>query len=97
MVTTAEWAANNAAGNYDLTYKDMTRADPIILQTIIDPRSANSSTLATNLYSPQTLPKALELFDAGLTATRSEQRAARKSLWRLAGFADRRRFGIPGL
>ncbi|EKG31699.1 ABC transporter substrate-binding protein [Pseudomonas avellanae] len=75
VVTTAEWAANNAAGNYDLTYNYMTRADPIILQTIIDPRSANSSTLATNLYAPQTLPKALELFDAGLTATRSEQRA----------------------
>ncbi|EPM55505.1 nickel ABC transporter, periplasmic nickel-binding protein [Pseudomonas syringae pv. actinidiae ICMP 19071] len=75
VVTTAEWAANNAAGNYDLTYTYMTRADPIILQTIIDPRSANSSTLATNLYAPQTLPKALDLFDAGLTATRSEQRA----------------------
>ncbi len=75
VVTTAEWAAANAAGNYDLTSTYMTRADPIILQTIIDPRSANSSTLATNLYAPQTLPKALELFDAGLTATRSEQRA----------------------
>ncbi|AHG40887.1 ABC transporter substrate-binding protein [Pseudomonas syringae CC1557] len=75
VVTTAEWAANNASGNYDLTSTYMTRADPIILQTIIDPRSANSSTLATNLYAPETLPKALELFDAGLTATRSEQRA----------------------
>jgi len=75
VVTTAEWAAANAAGNYDLTSTYMTRADPIILQTIIDPRSANSSTLATNLYAPETLPKALELFDAGLTATQSEQRA----------------------
>lgn len=75
VVTTAEWAAANAAGNYDLTSTYMTRADPIVLQTIIDPRTANSSTLATNLYEPQTLPKALELFDAGLTATRPEQRA----------------------
>lgn len=75
VVTTAEWAAANAAGNYDLTSTYMTRADPIILQTIIDPRSANSSTLATNLYAPETLPKALALFDAGLTATESEQRA----------------------
>ncbi|EPF67014.1 ABC transporter substrate-binding protein [Pseudomonas syringae] len=75
VVTTAEWAAANAAGNYDLTSTYMTRADPIILQTIIDPRSANSSTLATNLYAPETLPKALALFDAGLTATQSEQRA----------------------
>ncbi|MBX8484745.1 ABC transporter substrate-binding protein [Pseudomonas cichorii] len=75
VVTTAEWAATNAAGNYDLTFAYMTRADPIVLQSILDPRSANSSTLATSLYEPQTLPKALELFDAGLTATRSEQRA----------------------
>ncbi|AHF67818.1 MULTISPECIES: ABC transporter substrate-binding protein [Pseudomonas] len=75
VVTTAEWAATNAAGNYDLTFAYMTRADPIVLQSILDPRSANSSTLATSLYEPQTLPRALELFDAGLTATRSEQRA----------------------
>jgi len=76
VLTTAEWAAANAAGNYDLTYNYMTRADPIILQTIIDPRSANSSTLATSLYAPETLPKALTLFDAGLTATAPEQRAS---------------------
>ncbi|MBC3951944.1 ABC transporter substrate-binding protein [Pseudomonas folii] len=75
VLTTAEWAAANASGNYDLTSTYMTRADPIILQTIIDPRSANSSTLATNLYAPETLPNALELFDAGLTATQAEQRA----------------------
>ncbi|WP_407316199.1 ABC transporter substrate-binding protein [Pseudomonas sp. nanlin1] len=75
VLTTAEWAAANAAGNYDLTYNYMTRADPIVLQTIIDPRSANSSTLATNLYAAETLPKALALFDAGLTATSSPQRA----------------------
>jgi peptide/nickel transport system substrate-binding protein len=75
VLTTAEWAAANASGNYDLTSTYMTRADPIILQTIIDPRTANSSTLATNLYAPETLPKALALYDAGLTATRAEQRA----------------------
>jgi peptide/nickel transport system substrate-binding protein len=75
VLTTADWAAANAAGNYDLTSTYMTRADPIILQTILDPRSANSSTVATNLYTPQTLPKAQTLFDAGMTATNSEQRA----------------------
>jgi peptide/nickel transport system substrate-binding protein len=75
VLTTADWAAANAAGNYDLTSTYMTRADPIILQTIIDPRTANSSTVATNLYSPQTLPKAQALFDTGMTATSSEQRA----------------------
>jgi peptide/nickel transport system substrate-binding protein len=73
--TKAEWAAANASGNYDLTYTYMTRADPIVLQTILDPRSANSSTLATNAYPPAVLNQAQGLFDTGLTATRSEQRA----------------------
>ncbi|MEQ9726119.1 ABC transporter substrate-binding protein [Pseudomonas sp. WHRI 8822A] len=75
VVTRAEWVTANAQGNYDLTSTYMTRADPIILQTIIDPRTANSSTLATNLYEPQTLERAKALFDAGITATRAEQRA----------------------
>lgn len=76
VVTRAEWVANNSAGNYDLTINYMTRADPIILQTILDPRTANSSTLATNLYEPAVLDKAKGLFDAGITATQSAQRAA---------------------
>lgn len=75
VVTRAEWVANNSAGNYDLTSTYMTRADPIILQTILDPRTANSSTLATNLYAAPTLEKAKGLFDAGITATQSAQRA----------------------
>ena len=76
VVTRAEWTAANAAGNYDLTSTYMTRADPIILQTILDPRSANSSTLATNTYEPSTLPRATALFDAGITATQAAQRAS---------------------
>jgi len=75
VVTRAEWTAANAQGNYDLTSTYMTRADPIILQTILDPRSANSSTLATNTYEPATLNRATALFDAGITATQTEQRA----------------------
>ncbi|TBV02053.1 ABC transporter substrate-binding protein [Phytopseudomonas dryadis] len=75
VLTRAEWVAGNASGNYDLTSSYMTRADPIILQTILDPRTANSSTLATNLYEPQVLEKAKALFDAGITATQSAQRA----------------------
>lgn len=75
VVTRAEWVANNSAGNYDLTSTYMTRADPIILQTILDPRTANSSTLATNLYEPAALDKAKSLFDAGITATQQQQRA----------------------
>ena len=76
VVTRAEWVANNSAGNYDLTINYMTRADPIILQTILDPRSANSATVATNTFEPGALGKAKALFDAGITATQSPQRAA---------------------
>lgn len=76
VVTRAEWVANNSAGNYDLTINYMTRADPIILQTILDPRSANSATVATNTFEPAVLDKAKALFDAGITATQSPQRAA---------------------
>lgn len=75
VVTRAEWIANNSAGNYDLTINYMTRADPIILQTILDPRTANSATLATNIYEPHALDQAKGLFDAGITATQSQQRA----------------------
>jgi peptide/nickel transport system substrate-binding protein len=75
VTTRAEWFANNAAGNYDLTINYMTRAEPIILQTILDPRSANSATVATNTYEPQALEKATALFDTGLTATQPQQRA----------------------
>lgn len=73
--TTAEWFTANAAGNYDLTFTYMTRADPIVLQTILDPRSATSPTLASNAYPAATLNHAETLFDAGLTATASDQRA----------------------
>ncbi len=75
VVTRAEWVANNSAGNYDLTINYMTRADPIILQTILDPRSANSATVATNIFEPQVIDQAKALFDAGITATQSQQRA----------------------
>lgn len=75
VLTRAEWVAGNAAGSYDLTSTYMTRADPIILQTILDPRSANSATLATNTYEPQTLTRAQALFDTGITATNDAQRA----------------------
>ncbi|MFK0096160.1 ABC transporter substrate-binding protein [Pseudomonas sp. NPDC090592] len=75
VLTRAEWVAGNASGNYDLTSTYMTRADPIILQTILDPRAASSATLATNTYEPHTLAQAQTLFDDGITATRDAQRA----------------------
>ncbi|WKN23793.1 ABC transporter substrate-binding protein [Azotobacter vinelandii] len=75
VLTRAERVTANAAGNYDLTSSYMSRADPIILQTILDPRTANSAALASNIYSPQTLERATALFDAGITATAGGQRA----------------------
>lgn len=75
VLTRAEWVAGNASGNYDLTSTYMTRADPIILQTILDPRAANSATMATNAYEPATLEQAQALFDQGLRATADAQRA----------------------
>ncbi|AIR91147.1 ABC transporter substrate-binding protein [Pseudomonas cremoricolorata] len=75
VLTRAEWVAGNASGNYDLTSTYMTRADPIILQTILDPRAANSATLATNTYEPHTLEAVKALFDRGITATADAQRA----------------------
>ncbi|AMA45910.1 ABC transporter substrate-binding protein [Pseudomonas alabamensis] len=75
VLTRAEWVAGNASGNYDLTSTYMTRADPIILQTILDPRAANSATLATNAYAADVLPQAQALFDQGLTARTDPQRA----------------------
>jgi len=75
VLTRAEWVAGNASGSYDLTSTYMTRADPIILQTILDPRAANSATLATNTYEPHVLAKAQGLFDSGITATADPQRA----------------------
>jgi len=75
VLTRAEWVAGNASGNYDLTSTYMTRADPIILQTILDPRAANSATMATNTYEPHTLSKAQALFDSGITAIHDTQRA----------------------
>ncbi|MDO7929295.1 ABC transporter substrate-binding protein [Pseudomonas sp. KFB-139] len=74
VLTRADWSARNGAGNYDLTAVYMTRADPIILQTILDPRTAYSAAVATNIYEPQTLPKARELFDAGVTSIAPEKR-----------------------
>lgn len=75
VLTVGEWAAANAAGHYDLHENYMTRADPIVLQTFLDPRTAGNSALSVNVYTPEARDRALALFDAGLTATDPRQRA----------------------
>ncbi len=75
ILVAGELSAANAAGNYDLHSSYMTRGDPVVLQTILDPRFTNRSALSVNAYSKPTLDKAQKLFDAGLATSDSEQRA----------------------
>jgi hypothetical protein len=42
-----------AEGRYDLHFSSMTHADPVILQTILDPRYTNGSALSVNVYRPE--------------------------------------------
>lgn len=74
ILVAGEYTAAQSAGDYDLTSSYMTRADPIILQTILDPRYT-SSAIATNAYSEEQLAVVQDLFDAGATETDSEARA----------------------
>lgn len=74
VLVAGEYTTATAAGDYDLTSTYMTRADPIILQTILDPRYS-SSTIAANAYSPEQLDTVEDLFDAGLTETDPAERA----------------------
>lgn len=66
VLAAGELTTANAAGDYDLHSSYMTRADPIILQSILDPRFTNGSALSTSTYSPEQLDEVEDLFDAGL-------------------------------
>lgn len=75
VLVAGEYTAATAAGDYDLTSTYMTRADPVILQTILDPRYS-SSAIAANAFRPEQLEKVQQLFDAGATELDGERRAA---------------------
>jgi peptide/nickel transport system substrate-binding protein len=75
ILVAGEFTAANAAGHYDLSASYMTRGDPAVLQTFLDPRFTNRSALSANAYAPQTLERAEKLFDAGSLTTDSAQRA----------------------
>lgn len=75
VLVAGEYTTATAAGDYDLTSTYMTRADPVILQTILDPRYS-ASAIAANAYRPDQLERVQELFDAGLTELDAERRAA---------------------
>lgn len=66
-----------SAGKYDLVGLYLTRGDPIVLQSVLDPRFAptGSRAAARNAFPPEISPAAEKLFDAGLVATRDDDRA----------------------
>lgn len=75
ILAAGEFQAAVAAGRYDLHSSYMTRADPVVLQTILDPRYTNGSALSVNAYPPETLVKVQALFDAGLRTSDPVERA----------------------
>jgi len=76
VLVAGEYQAAVAAGKYDLQASYMTRGDPVVLQSILDPRYTNRSALSVNAYAPATLQRVQRLFDAGLQTTSSQARAA---------------------
>ena len=75
VLVAGELTAANSSGDYDLHSSYMTRADPIVLQTILDPRFTNGSALSTLTYTPAQLAQAQAFFDAGLEAVDDDVRA----------------------
>ncbi|HEY0276210.1 MAG TPA: ABC transporter substrate-binding protein [Paenirhodobacter sp.] len=76
VLVTGDYYAAVKAGNYDLASSYMSRADPAVLQTFLDPRYTNRSALAVNTYPADVLPRAQALFDAGLAAPSDDERRA---------------------
>lgn len=75
VLVTAEWVATIVAGKYDLTLSYITRGDPAVLQTILDPRYASRAALAVNAYPPETSTQAEKLFDDGTASVDGPKRA----------------------
>jgi peptide/nickel transport system substrate-binding protein len=75
ILVAGQLTSETTAGNYDLTSTYMTRADPAVLQTILDPRFANNSTIARNSAEADTAPAIQALYDAGLAAIDPAERA----------------------
>lgn len=72
----SERAAVIKSGDYDLLATYYTRADPGVLQWILDDRYSGSKALATNAQDAETAATVKQLFDTGLEQTDSDKRAA---------------------
>ena len=71
----SERASIIANGNYDLIATYYTRADPGVLQWILDDRYSGSKALAANAQSAETAQQIKDLFDQGLEETDFSARA----------------------
>ncbi|WP_205783859.1 ABC transporter substrate-binding protein [Microbacterium sp. 10M-3C3] len=63
-----------SGGDYDVLATYYTRADPSVLQWIIDDRYASSKAFAQNAADPETAAQIQSLFDAGITDIDQEAR-----------------------
>lgn len=73
IVAPGEWATRRTTGDYDLVQHYMSRADPSVLQTIIDDRYADSAS-AHSTFTEEQAGHIQELFDAGLGELDPQQR-----------------------
>nr|WP_232531265.1 ABC transporter substrate-binding protein [Microlunatus antarcticus] len=73
--TVAERPSVITSGAYDLIGTYYTRADPGVLQWILDPAISGSKALAQNSQTPATAAKIKSLFDAGIAETDAKERA----------------------
>lgn len=76
VTTAAERPAVIENGQYDLIGTYYTRADPGVLQWILDADTAGSKALARNSQSPAAAAKVKSLFSAGIQQTDEAKRAA---------------------
>lgn len=76
VTTAAERPAVITEGSYDLINSYYTRADPGVLQWILDADLAGSKALAANSQSPAVAAKVKALFQAGSEQTDETKRAA---------------------
>ncbi len=76
VVVPGTYVSDIIHGNYDLIGSYLTRGDPAVLQSFLDPRFALQAKLALDAYDPADLAEAEQLFDAGLITTDTNKRAA---------------------
>ncbi|NQX29939.1 ABC transporter substrate-binding protein [Microbacteriaceae bacterium VKM Ac-2854] len=75
VITAAQRSEVLSSGEYDLIGSYLTRADPSVIQSIIDSRYATSKALAANLLTPEQSATVQGLIDEGTTTIDQTARA----------------------